>query len=237
MAKNSIIGFEGISPEALKFLKELSNNNNKEWFEANRPRYENFIKQPLRNFVQYMDIRFHDMGLPYIGDIKRSLFRINRDTRFSANKDPYKTNLGVFFPFSGQQTGRQPIYALGLYFHYEPNETFIAGGIHTPEPDALRSIRKKLDTDWESLVKIINTKEFRKHFPSGIKGESLKRIPQGYPADHPGGDYLKMKQYLVWENLDIKQTASPGLADILIEKGIAMRDFLTYLEEGINSGL
>jgi len=237
MAKNSILAFEGISSEALKFLKELSKNNNKEWFEANRSSYENFIKLPLRNFVQYMDVRFRDNGLPYIGDIKRSLFRINRDTRFSANKDPYKTNVGVFFPFSGLQTGRQPIYALGLYFHYEPNETFIAGGIHTPEPDALRSIRKKLDTDWEDLNKLTSTKQFRKHFPSGIKGESLKRIPQGYPADHPGAEFLKMKQFLVWENLDFKQTANSGLADILIEKGIAMRDFLGFLEDGISSGL
>ena len=93
-------GFKGFTPEVRKFYQELEKNNNKEWFQANKARYEEFVREPAKELVYEMGLRFAKSGLPYYADPKKSLFRVNRDIRFSANKDPYKTNFGVLFPFN-----------------------------------------------------------------------------------------------------------------------------------------
>ena len=154
MAKKITQKFDGYTPDVKEFFRNLKNNNTKSWFDDHREFYINNIREVTKTLVNDMGMRFARLGLPYIADPKRSLFRINRDIRFSNNKDPYKTNLGVFFPFSLSPTVQKPVHAMGLYFHFEDSETFIAGGIHSPMPSDLKAIRKRISQDWEELIKI-----------------------------------------------------------------------------------
>jgi uncharacterized protein (TIGR02453 family) len=226
--------FTGFTPETLDFFVQLKKNNNKLWFDEHREIYEKTVREPAKSLVDEVGQRFITMGLPFIADQKRSLFRINRDIRFSNNKDPYKTNLGVYFPFSQFLTDKKPINDLGLYFHIEENETFIAGGLHTPEQPALNAIRSRLAEEWEELLRIINNKKFMVEFPDRLHGESLKRIPHGYPENHPAADLLKLKQFLVSCNLEIPVIFKPSLIDMIINKAIIISPFLEYFQKSIS---
>lgn len=237
MSKQAISKFSGFTPRAKQFFSDLKANNNKEWFENNRHIYEECIKEPSRALVQEMALLFAEKGLPFVADPKRSLFRINRDTRFSANKDPYKTNLGVFFPFSINQAGQKPINALGLYFHFDTDETFIAGGLHSPEPDILRAIRQRIAEDWGTLKGIVENKKFRKYFSSILEGESLKRVPPGYPKDHPAERLLRLKQYLVWKNMEYSEAQGRNLISILEESAMIIAPFLEYFQDAAEANL
>lgn len=230
--KSQPVAFNGFTPATLKFLENLKKNNSRDWFTEHKPEYEADVKGMAQSLVIAMEDAFTSTGLPYLADIKKSLFRINRDTRFSKNKDPYKTNLGVFFPYKSHEAGHKPIEATGLYFHIEPGEIFIAGGLHMPMPEQLKGIREKIAQDWQELTDIINDKKFKKEFPSMFDSESLKRIPAGYPADHPAADWLKLKGFTAFCNIDIKSTYSRDFINLLVQKAITIQPFLEFLHHG-----
>lgn len=177
--------------QILDFLAALKENNNKAWMEANQADYQ----QARNTLVGVADFLIKGMGPldESIADLepRRCIFRINRDVRFSKDKSPYKTNMGAYLTKGGRNSG----YA-GYYLHLEPHgRSFIAGGIYQPASDALKKIRQEVDYNGDDLITIINAPRFRKLF-GDLQGEKLKRPPQGYDADHPQIEWLKMKSFL-----------------------------------------
>lgn len=221
------------TPASIDFLSQLRENNTKEWFAERKSDYEQLVKQPSLSLISVMNERFEDLGVPYISSPKASMFRIHRDTRFSKNKAPYKTNIGLFFPYIRQKTEKKPIEAPGLYVHIEPNEMFIGGGLYMPTPEQLRAIRERIADEWKDLEAIIKHPLFLNEFPDGLRGEQLQRIPRGFPADHAAGDLLRLKQYLVMCTLNQGQIFTEQIIDVIEAKSLALAPLLEYFVEAI----
>jgi uncharacterized protein (TIGR02453 family) len=222
--------FAGFGEETYKFYLELKANNNKEWFAENKPRYET-IKTTSKLLVNEMKNRFAAMNLPYFADEKKSLFRINRDIRFSADKSPYKTNMGVYFlylPNFSQFSDLQ----MGLYFHIEEAQCFIAGGVHMPDPQTLFGVRSHLAENWDEYLEIINNKDFKKEFPTIYEVDRLKKAPKGFDPNHPGIEVIKQKEFTPLCNISKKDALSSELADILLEKGITLLPYIEFMFKG-----
>jgi len=200
----------------ISFLCELTANNNKEWFDANR----NFFKEAKEEFEQFLDkliveVRHFD---PSIGSItaKDCVFRIYRDVRFSPNKTPYKNHFGAYIA----QGGRKSILG-GYYFHVEPvgagylNSSMWAGGIFCPEASALKAIRTDIYECIEEYKSIIENKDFVDNF-KWFDENKLKTAPKGFPKDFPDIELIKPKDYTFFRNID-EQTLQ---SDRLLEESI-----------------
>ncbi len=209
--------FDRFNPEIANFFAELSKNNSKEWFDANRKFYEKEIKDKSKLFIGEMGKRLSSNKLRYISDPKISMFRINRDIRFSKNKDPYKTNLGFWFPYGDDVLSFAKKPLPGIYFHFSNEESFIACGIHTPESADLKKIRAVLANDFEHFESIIENKKFKAAFPKEMTSGTLTRV-QGYSNDHPAFKYIARKDHTFFIDTPIDTLFSPELPDILVEK-------------------
>jgi uncharacterized protein (TIGR02453 family) len=182
-----------LQPPTLKFLKDLIKNNNKPWFDAHRPQYE-IAKGDFLVLVENLIPAIAKFDTP-IGELtaKQCVFRINRDVRFSKNKDPYKSNLACYF----NQAGKSGIGA-GYYLHIEPGKSFAAGGIWAPEPAVLAGIRQEIDYSFSEWKKIIDNKNFKTTFAEGLRSnEKLIRPPKGYDETNAAIEFLKMKNFIV----------------------------------------
>jgi uncharacterized protein (TIGR02453 family) len=178
---------------SLGFLSILKENNYKEWFHANKDLYDQ-AKKEFEGFVTALIPEIHtfdkEIGYPEPKDI---IFRIFRDIRFSNDKTPYKTNFGVYLARGGT---RKSEYG-GYYFHLEPGNCMLAGGIWMPQPDILKGIREEIYHNIDEFLEILNNKEFKKHF-KGIDSDAvLKNAPKDFPKDWPHVDLLKFKSYTV----------------------------------------
>lgn len=180
-----------ISQKTLDFLKKLNKNNNREWFTENK----NLYTESQQNVIAFLEDLLKEMSefdeeLAKI-DAKKSLFRIYRDTRFSKDKIPYKTNFGASLGMGkGSQKG-------GYYLHLEPGKSFIAGGIYMPESTVLKELRKEISTYGNEFLAIVNNQEFKKHFPELDQDDKLKKIPQGFEKEDPMAEFLKLKSFIV----------------------------------------
>ena len=181
-----------------------------------------------------MSKRFYNNDLQYIADTNKSIFRINRDIRFSKNKNPYKDNLGVFFPYSLSQTIDKKPESIGLYIHYERSGCFIFGGVHLPKPEPLKAIRTRLLDDYDLFEEILHDKKLKNEFPGGLIGKTLTKIPRGFPKEHPAEKYIKMKEFGVMSQISMKDFFSPKLPSIMIKKGIALNSFVEFLLEAVS---
>ncbi|MBN2681377.1 MAG: DUF2461 domain-containing protein [Bacteroidales bacterium] len=190
---------------ALIFLDSLQNNNNRNWFNENKEKY-NSAKSEFETFVSEVIINLRAIDSS-VGDMaaKDCMFRINRDVRFSNNKEPYKNNFGAFMA----KEGRKSIYA-GYYIHLEPHNSFIGGGIYMPEAKNLNAIRQHIYDNYIEFKKILENKTFKSYFPE-IYGEKLKTAPKGFPKDFEGIDLLKHKHYAVTFPVDNKFWSKPDL--------------------------
>src|SRR5688572_7833283 len=180
-----------LQPSTVKFLRDLSKNNNKNWFENNRDKYED-AKSDFETFVQTL-IDQHGRKDENIRDLvaKKCTFRINRDIRFSKDKTPYKTNMGG----SLDRGGKKSIYA-GYYVHLEPGgKSFVGGGLWMPMPEETKKVRQEIDYCLDEFKSIVESKKFKTIFGGLYKGEdaSLKKVPQGFDAENPAAPYLKLK--------------------------------------------
>jgi uncharacterized protein (TIGR02453 family) len=181
-----------LQPTTLKFLKDLKKNNNKPWFDEHRKTYEQAKEDMIGLTTQLINaIAAFDAPIAHL-KAKECMFRINRDVRFSKDKQPYKNNIAAYF----NRNGKQGIGA-GYYLHIEPGQSFAAGGIWMPDPKDLVKIRQEIDYSFEEWKKIINNASFKKTFTEGIKGESLVRPPKGYDENNPAIFYLKQKNFIV----------------------------------------
>ena len=182
--------------KVLEFLQDLSENNNKEWFHANRSRYEEsrdtmlFVTEVLINEVRKFDPEISVMNP------KDCMFRIFRDIRFSKDKRPYKTNFGIFIA-----KGERKSMHAGYYLHLEPGTSFAGGGIYMPPAEPLKAIRNYLASHADEFLELINNEDFHSIYPE-MHDHKLKTAPKGFPKDHPYIDLLRYKSFVFSTRLD-----------------------------------
>lgn len=210
----------------LEFLSDLAENNNREWFAANRKRYET-AKSDFEIFIQAVIDYLVTLDTIYKGLEARScIFRINRDTRFSHDKSVYKTNFGAFIVRGGKKSSdRFP----GYYLHIEPGQCFVAGGAYIPPAPWLNAIREKIDENPGELLKVIENLEFKRLF-GGLEGDKVATAPKGYSKQHPHIELLRFKSYLAEKSITDDEIISEGSFETVTSAFRAMKplnDFLT----------
>lgn len=195
-----------ISKDILKFLKELKENNNREWFAENKEWYEK-SRDDFAEFVKILILEIKKVD-PEIGPLepKDCMFRIFRDVRFSKDKSPYKTNFGAYISRGGKK-----LNFAGYYFHMEPGEYFMSGGVYMPPPPVLKAIRQEIYHRIDEFKAILNAPAFKKHFKGLGEMEMLKTPPKDFPKDFPEIDLLKHKHYITMKHITEKDLLSKDL--------------------------
>ena len=203
--------FPGFSPDALKFLSGLKRNNRREWFQPRKEIFEAQVKAPMIQLVEAINAELLDFAPDHITDPKKAVYRIYRDTRFSADKTPYKTHLAAIFPH--RSLGKQS--SAGFYFHLTAEKVGIAAGSYMPGPDELRAFRSWLADNHKSFRSAARRPE---KLLGKLQGSSVTRMPKGFAADHPAEDLIRMKQWLYWVELDAKLATSRRLLPELVKR-------------------
>lgn len=228
--------FGGFGPGALRFLRQLARNNRREWFESRRAVYESEVRQPLAALVEEMDVRLATIAPELIGTPKRSIFRIHRDVRFSADKSPYKTNAACQFYHqdAGRGAGQDAEGAgAGLYFQLADRDCFVAGGLWMPARPALDKIREAIANDPEGFEAVVCLPSFRRRF-GGLDSEAmLKRMPRGYDEGHPAARWLRYRSFTVTRPLTAAELLDRRLPGRLARDFIAMIPFVRWLNRAI----
>ncbi len=199
-----------ITPELFDFFSELKINNNREWFQANKERYERYVREPLLQFVEDFGVRLAEISPYYVADARRSggsLFRINRDIRFSADKSPYKTAAGIQFR---HESGKD-VHAPGFYLHLEPGGVFAGMGLWQPDSRTLGLIRDGLVQNSARWLEIVSAETFKATFTLG--GESLQRPPKGYDPTHPLIQDIKRKDFIASVPFTEADACAPDFID------------------------
>lgn len=217
-----------IQTSTLKFLKDLKKNNNKSWFETHRKQYD-LVKEDFLSLVQQLIRQIAAFDIP-IGNLeaKNCTFRINRDVRFSKNKDPYKNNIAAYF----NKDGKKGIGA-GYYLHIEPGKSMAAGGIWMPEPVVLTNIRQEIDYNLSEWEKIVTSRTFTRMFTEGIKGDTLTRPPKGYDENNPAIKYLKMKSFIVTRAFTDAEVQNKNFATEVSNTFQKMKPLIDFLNTAI----
>jgi uncharacterized protein (TIGR02453 family) len=214
--------------DAIEFFRELELNNNKEWFEKNKKRYESSVKKPMEAFAETMIERMREI-LPDIQMTgKQAVFRIYRDTRFSKDKTPYKTNAGLHV--NGASKG--DLSSPGLYFHIDPRCMGIASGCYMMEPPALKKLRTYLASNLSDFQKELDNKDFQKYF-GGIKGEVNKILPPELKEAAQKQPLLFNKQFYYWAEHEAEEALRDDLADFLMDHMRACKSMNEFLVKGL----
>ena len=228
--------FSGFRPEAIEFLVDLADNNSRDWFQPRKAEYERLLKAPMEDLCVALDREFRARGVPLRADPAKSPFRIYRDVRFSKDKRPYKTAVAASFSWAGDgeaSAGRshtENVHASGGYFHLQPGEIYVGGGVWHPEPSWLKGFRDRVANRTDEFRAIVEAPEFVKAFGSvSDDGESLKRVPAGYAADHPAADLLRKKNVTFGRRLSDDDAFSAELPSILADAFAIGTPLLRYL--------
>ncbi|MCP4457082.1 MAG: DUF2461 domain-containing protein [Cytophagales bacterium] len=211
-----------------KFLNGLTANNSKAWMDENKKDYQsaksNFIdlvQNSINTAAKFDDEIVNE-------EAKKCVFRLNRDVRFSKNKDPYKTNFGGSICKGGRKTGNP-----GYYLHIMPGNNFAGGGLFQPQPDALKKICQEIDYNAPELVKIITSAKFKRHFNEPFD-DKVKTAPKGYPKDHPHIDLLRYRSFIYTQQFTDKEAQSPDFPKMIVETFKVMKPYIDFLRRGLD---
>lgn len=220
-----------LSSDLFEFLDELSHNNDREWFNENKTRYEASVREPALNFIEQLSGPLA-RSAPMLRVIAKrsggSLMRIHRDTRFSKDKTPYKTNVGI----SLRHDADGDIHAPGVYVHLAPDECFVGAGCWRPQRDTLAAIRRSIDEDPKGWQKARDQKSFRKSFE--LAGESLKTSPRDYSKDHPQIEDLRRIDFIGVANLNRKELLAGDAVARVVQLIRDAKPFMRFLCESID---
>ncbi|MFT3949865.1 MAG: DUF2461 domain-containing protein [Agriterribacter sp.] len=219
-----------LQQSTIQFLKSLAKNNNKPWLDANRAKYET-AKKDFENFIQELIDAYgkKDVSIASL-TAKECMFRINRDIRFSKDKTPYKKN----FAASINRGGKKSIFA-GYYFHLEPGNSFIGGGIWMPMPAETQKIRQEIDYCFDEFRKIITAKKFTAVYKTLDQDAELRlaNVPKGYTKDNPAADYLKYKSWIAMKAFADMELTSKDLVKKSVEAFAALQPLIEFLNRAI----
>ena len=214
--------FTGFQPDAIRFLLELRANNERAWFQPRKAEYERLLKEPLEALCEALGERFIARAIPLRADA-RSPFRIYRDVRFSRDKSPYKTHVSASFPWSGpgnatpDAAGKtESVHGIGGYFHFQPDEFYVGGGMWHPDRERVEAWRTLVDHEPRRVHAAIDDRAFVAAFDQ-VGGDRLKRVPPGYPADHRDAELLKLKDVTFGRSMTDDEVLTPDLPDILAD--------------------
>ena len=214
--------------EVIHFLHLLDSNNDRDWFNANRPLYESAREQfelTATSIIAGISTFDNSIGLL---PAKECMFRIYRDVRFSKNKLPYKNNMGASIKSGGRKSGNA-----GYYIHIEPGKSFLGGGIYMPEPETLKKIRQEIYFNAEEFKKIINHADFKTSFGELSNEDMLKRPPKDFPSDFADIPLLKYKSYVVGHALPDSEVVTENLSTRAIDIFKTMKPFLDFVNRAI----
>jgi uncharacterized protein (TIGR02453 family) len=215
--------------KALEFLVELRENNNRDWFKANKQYYE----EARSEFISMIENLIPALAAtsPLIGNlaVKDTVFRIYRDVRFSKDKSPYKIAFGAYMAPGGRKS-----MLPGHYFHIEPDNSFLAGGSHNPAGDRLKSIRSEIYYNSSEFNSIINASSFKKLFGE-LSGDKLVRPPIGFPKDFDDIELLKFKEYIVLHKIKDSVVTRPDFLNISVDIFEKMNPFIAFLNRALRS--
>ena len=208
----------------LQFLRNLEKNNNREWFNENKTLYQE-AQQDVISFVEKLIEEMVDFD-EEMGKLeaKKSVFRIYRDTRFSKDKTPYKTNFGAGL---GMGKGNK---ISGYYLHIEPGKSFLAGGVYKPEPSVLKTIRQEISAFGDEFKAILEQDEFRNYFRGLSVEDKLKKVPQGFEKDDKMAEYLKLKHFIVTHPISDEQLLSENAVKEFTKIFKAMKPLNDFLQ-------
>lgn len=222
-----------IQKSTLQFLKELKENNYREWFNENKPRYEaarSNVVEVVAQLIEEVNKFEPAFGHP---EPKKCLFRIYRDVRFSKNKDPYKINMGaVIGPEGNTKTLKS-----GYYMHVEPDNSFVSCGVYMPMPPVVKAIRTAIDEDFEAFSSIVNDKTFKKLFGDLSREDgTLQRVPAGFDKSSPAAEYLKLRNFYVFHPFTDKELISENFvksAAKILKATKPLNDWLNAIIEDV----
>lgn len=219
-----------LTQDSLQFLDDLKANNNRDWFIANKKRYDIFkadYHQMVARFLEAMKPLDPSLGML---EVKNCTFRINRDIRFSKDKSPYKSHIGVWLSSGAKGNNRA-----GYYVHIERGASFIAGGFYAPLAEDLKKVRKEIAFFHEDLEAILDDKKFRKEFGTFARNEktALKNPPRGYDKEHPAVDLLKLKSFEVMQQFDINEITQENFVQEKVKKLLLLKPLNEFMNRAL----
>lgn len=219
------------SKQTFAFLSALAKHNERDWFEAHKNDYEDHVRTPALDFIADVALEMPSISPHFLALPKKlggSLMRIFRDTRFSRDKTPYKTNIGIQFR---HELGKD-VHAPGYYLHIEPGNCFAAIGLWRPDPDALFKIRQAVAEKPDAWLAARDDHAFRDRF--SLEGDSLTKVPRGFAKDHPLADDLRRKDFIGVAPFDDATAASGKLRAEVVERFRAAEPYMRFLCQAVD---
>jgi len=218
--------FPGFSPEAIAFLRGLERNNKREWFHPRKHIYEEHVRAPLETLVNAINAGFAEFAPRYVTPVKKAVFRIYRDTRFSKDKRPYKTHIAATFYLQNLSKAAGPCF----YFHFTPKELLVFAGVYMPEREELLAIRNLLAERHQEFGQLLRGSALRK-FMGELQGEQLSRVPKGFDADHPAEALIRHKQWFLESTLNGSVVSSPRMLPEITNRFRAAMPMIEFLSQ------
>ena len=212
--------------QTFDFLKQLSKNNNRAWFNERKALYEDAVRLPALDFIEAMEPTIKSLSQHFTAVPKKtggSLMRIYRDARFSNDKTPYKTNIGIQF----RHVAGKDVHAPGFYLHITADECFVGAGIWRPDSKALSNIREMISDSPNAWKNITRNKTFNRYY--ALSGDALKTYPRGYAKDHPMIDDLKRKDFIAIHPLSRDEILSPHIIKTISHRFEVASELMDYL--------
>jgi uncharacterized protein (TIGR02453 family) len=212
--------------KSLAFLRALARNNDREWFKARKSEFDAHLQQPLVSLLEHLAADMQSFAPELACSPKESTFRQYRDTRFSEDKSPLKTHIAAVFPPRGfpRHSGA------GAYFQIDGQEVWIGGGLYRSEPPRLYRVREHIASNYTRLRAIVESPSFKQAFGS-VTGDTLTRVPKGFPADHPAAEFLKFKDLIVSRTFPASLAATPRFYATLVASFRDAAPFIRFLNE------
>jgi uncharacterized protein (TIGR02453 family) len=214
------------SAETLRFLRALKRNNDRDWFKARRDRYDQFVRAPMVDVIEQLGRDFRRFAPELIASPRLSLYRIYRDTRFSDNKAPLKTNIAASFPWRGLPKHE----GAGLYLEVGPGWVWAGGGMWAPQPPQLHRVREHIANTYPEIQRIAHAAPFRRAVGS-LEGERLTRVPRGFAKDDPAADFLKHRRFVAGREFPADLATSRSFYPTVLRTFRAILPLVRFLNE------
>lgn len=216
--------FAGFPPEMIRFLRSLKRNNRREWFQPRKHLFEQHVKAPMLELAGAINTELAKFAPEYVTEPKSAVFRIYRDTRFSADKTPYKTHVAASF----SRRGGERLGTGGFYFSVSEDAIEVAAGLWRPDREVTLVVRNHIAETHREMSRILADKKSRK-LAGELKGDALTRSPKGFDPAHPAAEYIKMKDWVLDVRLDANLATTSQLHGAIVERFRAMTPLLEYL--------